>query len=403
MRIAFCLLLFWSGPGRANDWPQFLGPFRNGESKKSIASSWDREEPKVLWKKKVGEGFAAPIVFRDTLIVFHRHADSEILLALNPETGGVKWESPSPTAYRDDFGFDAGPRATPCIDNGRVFAMGAEGLIRCTDLATGKTIWSVAAKSEFKTPKGFFGMACSPIVLNGNVLLNIGGADGAGIVALNAETGKLRWKATSHEASYSAPVAGNFNAKERVVFFTREAVVLLDPQNGKALAEAHWRARMHASVNAATPLIVSNMIFATTSYGTGAILLHWKNDTLEKVWSGDESLSSHYATPVHHKGNIYGFHGRQEESPSFRCIELVSGRVIWNQENFGAGSVTLAGEQLLILMESGELLLARASPAGFHVAGRTHILGSGTRAYPALSNNRLFARDKNSLVCLALP
>ena len=123
---------------------------------------------------------------------------------------------------------------------------------------------------------------------------------------------------------------------------------------------------------------------------------------LEKIWSNDESLSAHYASPVHHEGYLYGFHGRQEESPSFRCIELATGRVAWNEDRFGGGTATLAGDQLLILRESGELLLADASPNKFTIRGRTHILGNDTRAYPALSNGRFVARDKSNLVCLSL-
>jgi hypothetical protein len=160
---------------------------------------------------------------------------------------------------------------------------------------------------------------------------------------------------------------------------------------------------MHASVNAASPIIVGNLIFATASYGTGAVRLEWNNGKLQKFWSNDESLSSHYATPVYRDGYLYGFHGRQEYGPSLRCIELKSGKTAWNQDRLGAGTVTLAGDKLLILPESGELTLAKASPSKFTVLGKEQILGTGVRAYPALSDKRLFARDRQSLVCVQLP
>jgi outer membrane protein assembly factor BamB len=387
----------------ADDWPQFLGPARNGVSTEKVASSWEKSEPKQLWKKKIGAGFAGPVVSGNTLIIFHRDGNSEILLALDSETGQPKWESKSPTAYRDDFGFDEGPRAVPCIQEGRVYAMGAEGLIRCVDFANGKEIWSVPAKTQFKAAKGYFGMVCSPLVQGDLLILNIGGADGAGVVALDKTSGKLRWKATGEEASYSSPVPAVLDGKTNVVVFTREGVVLLDPRNGRELGELHWRSRMQASVNAATPLVVGNKIFLSASYDTGAVLLEWVNGSLKKLWSGDESLSSHYATPVYRDGYLYGFHGRQEYGPSFRCVEFATGKVLWDQPGFGAGTVTLAGDQLLILRESGELVLAAATPTKYELHGSTQVLGSGTRAAPALAGHRFYARDKSTLVCLRLP
>jgi outer membrane protein assembly factor BamB len=396
------------------DWPRFLGPDGNGSSPETLRTSWDQQEPRPLWKKKIGAGFAGPIIVSNTVVLFHRTGNSEILTAFDLTSGAEKWQSKAATAYRDDFGFDEGPRATPCFDDGRLYAIGAEGLLRCLDFATGKELWSIPTRTQFKTRKGFFGFAPSPLVAGENLLLNIGGENGAGIVALDKRTGKLRWKQTNHEASYSSPAlippipsspalpAGQGTATLRAAFFTREGLVVLNPADGSGLLEFPWRARMHASVNAASPLVISNLIFITASYDTGAALLRLHPKRLEKVWSNDDSISAHYATPVHHRGYLYGFHGRQEQTPAFRCIELASGRAAWNEDGFGAGTVTLAGDHLLILRETGELLLALASPNKFAILGRTHVLGSDTRAYPALARRRFIARDKSTLVCLSL-
>lgn len=393
----------WTTAARSEDWPQFLGPRRNGSSEEKIADSWASSEPKQLWKKSVGAGFAGPVVLQETVLLFHRQANSEVLTAFEAATGKLKWENKKPTSYRDDFGFDEGPRAVPTIDEGRVYAMGAEGLVRCVSFADGKDVWSVPAMREFKANKGFFGMACSPLVTGDLVILNIGGAQSAGIVAFEKTTGKVRWKATDQEASYASPVLMAFEGKSDAVVFTREGLVILEAASGKEVAQFPWRSRMNASVNAATPLVVGNNIFLSASYDTGAVLLERVGPKLKKIWSGDESLSSHYATPVYHDGYLYGFHGRQEMGPSFRCVEFATGKVAWSQDAFGAGSAIIAGENLLILKESGELLLAQASPKGFRSSGATHILGSGTRAYPALSHGRLYGRDKTALVAITLP
>src|SRR5579872_3843962 len=180
----------WGG-----DWPQFLGPARNGVyAGADLAETWPKEGPPVVWQKSVGQGFSGPAVADHKLILFHRRDDKETVECLEAKTGKPVWIFAYPTAYQDDFGFDEGPRATPSIADGRVYTFGAEGALHCMDFATGKEIWSVNAKTEFQAPKGFFGIACSPLVEGSAVLLNIGGAGGAGIVAFDKATGKVLWK-----------------------------------------------------------------------------------------------------------------------------------------------------------------------------------------------------------------
>ena len=400
-RTLVCLALAWRCA--AGDWPQFLGPQRNGSSEEAIAAQWNATEPKVLWKRLVGSGFAGPIVSGSQVILFHRRDDLEILECFDVEKGTSRWQNKGRTAYRDDFGFDDGPRAVPSFDAGQIFAMGAEGTLRCVNATNGTSLWTVATKSEFEARKGFFGMACSPLVYKNNVILNIGGEKGAGLVALDRNTGRLRWKSRDDEASYASPVLAALDGQDRLVAFTREALCVLDPESGKQLAEFPWRSRSHASVNAATPLVLGNLIFVTASYETGAALLAWEKGALKKLWSNDESLSSHYSTPVLVNGFVYGFHGRQEYGASLRCIELKTGKVAWSKDGFGSGTMVAMRENLLVLRESGELSLVKGSPDKFALSGNTQILGSGVRSYPAVSGKRLLARDKNSLVCVALP
>lgn len=390
-------------PVTAADWPEFLGPRRDGSTREAISGSWEQTAPKVLWSKPVGGGFSGPIVADGTTFLFHRRDGAEILQALDAATGESKWENKAPATYRDDFGFDNGPRSTPCVAGDRLFAMGADGLIRCVAVKSGKTIWSVDARKKFEAGKGFFGMACSPVVHKSLVLLSIGGKDGAGIIALDQSDGRLRWKALEDEAGYASPVIGKVGDSLAAVFFTREGLAVLEPEAGRVIAKRPWRARMQASVNAASPLLIDGLVFATSSYETGAILARVRVGRIEEIWSGDDQLSSHYATPVHSDGFLYGFHGRQEMGPSFRCIELKTGKVRWDEPGFGAGSATLVGTNLLLLKETGELLLASTNPDRFLVTGRAQFLGDDTRAFPAVSNKRLFARDKRRLVCVQLP
>lgn len=400
---SLALALILSGTAvLAEDWPQFLGPRRNGSSLESLPARFGSEGPRPLWKVKVGEGFAAPVVAGGTAVVFHRLNDREELLALETASGRELWRASYPASYRDDFGFEEGPRGTPAIVEGRVYAMGADGIVSCHELATGQMVWRVDTRKQFGARKGFFGMACSPLVEAGRVLLNVGGEPAAGIIGLDAATGAVAWKADADEASHSSPVTAEMQGKRHAIFFTREGLAVLDPVNGRIETKTHWRPRMHASVNAASPLVENNRIFLSTSYGQGAALFEFDGKSTRTIWSGDDILSCHYATPVRHEGFLYGFDGRQEQGPSLVCVEWATGKLRWREERFGAGTVTLAGNRLLLLLESGELVIAPASPAKFRPEGRWQILGSSVRAYPALANNRLFARDKNNLAAFSL-
>ena len=391
------------GSAQCEDWPQWLGPRRDGSTTNSVSTEWPKEGPVVAWTRPVGGGFSGPVVSGGRLVLHQRQGDQEVVECWDAERGGGPlWKQAWSTAYRDDFGFDDGPRATPSIAGGRVHTLGADGMLTCLELGTGAKVWSVAMAKEFGADKGFFGFACSPLVIAGQVMLNVGGPDGAGVVSLDAATGKLRWKATSHEAGYAAPVTMGMGSDLRVVFFTREGLVLVKPDSGRVNGEFPWRARQSASVNAATPLVVGNRIFLTSSYGVGAILLEWTGDVLKKRWSGDASLSSHYASVVHRDGFVYGFHGRQETGAVLRCIDLEEGKVRWAAEPMGSGSVLLAGDMLVILSERGELMMAPASPERFRVMARAQVLGTGVRAYPALAAGRLYARDTRNMVCLEL-
>jgi outer membrane protein assembly factor BamB len=353
----------------------------------------------------VGLGLAGPAVAGDRLVLFHRVKNEEVVEALDARTGTGLWRYAYPTAYRDDFGFDEGPRAVPVVAGGRVYTFGAEGQLHAVDLASGRGLWNVDTMRRFGVRKGFFGAAGSPLVEDGRVIANIGGKDGAkaaGIVAFHADTGAVLWTATDHEASYSSAVGAAIGGRRHAVFFTRAGLVGLDPSTGTVLFQRRWRSRSAASVNAATPLVVGDQIFISASYETGAALLAVKGSELTEIWSSDDALSNHYATSVHSGGYLYGFHGRQEFGPSLRAVELRTGAVKWSEEKFRAGSVTLAGDRLLVARETGELLLARATPEAFRPLARAQVLPPTVRALPALADGFVYLRNDNTLVCLDL-
>jgi len=382
------------------DWPQFLGPHRNATSAETgLRSNWSDSGPPRLWQKEIGEGYSGPVVAGDRLILFHRLGEQEIVQCLDPASGKPRWKFTYACRYEDDFNKGNGPRATPVVAGDRVYTLGVEGALHCLDMKTGAKVGARLFREEYAVPGSFFGVGSSPIVDGDLLLVNVGGR-GAGIVAFNKDTGKEAWKTTSDGASYSSPVSATLAGTRTAVFFTRMGVVLLDPTDGKVRYQKRWRARNEASVNAAAPVVVDDLLFFSASYETGALLLRAAKSTVQEVWSGQDSLSCHYNTPVYHKGHLYGIDGRQESGARLRCIELLTGKVRWTREGFGCASLILADGKLIGLTEKGDLVLIEASPQEYRERARAKVLTAfPCRAEIAVANGRLYARDQRTLAC----
>ena len=402
-RLATAVAVMVCGVGAAaEDWPQFLGPDRNGVYRgPALAETWPAGGPRVVWRKPVGQGFAGPVVVQGRVLVFHRMGNNEIVDALDAKTGASQWRYQYPTTYRDDFGFDEGPRSVPVVSNGVVYTFGAEGQLHAVDLATGQRAWSEDTMRRFGVPKGFFGAAGSPLVEDGRVLANVGGPK-AGVVAFDARTGKVLWTASDDQASYSSGVAATIAGRRYAIFLTRNGLLGLDPATGAVAFQRNWRARLAASVNVAAPLVVGDLIFVSAEYGPGAGVLRLEGSKLVDVWASDDVLSNHYANSVYRDGYLYGYHGRQEFGPSLRAVELKTGKVQWSEERFRAGTITLVGDRLLVIREGGEMILAPASPQAFRPLARAQILTGTVRAYPAVADGFVYIRNDATLICVDL-
>lgn len=387
----------------AEDWPQWLGPRRDGTSAdKGLIEAFPKEGPKRLWQRDIGEGYSAPVVSGGKLVLFHRVADEEVVACLDAASGKELWKFAYPTSYEDALSKGDGPRATPTIVGNKVVTLGAEGTLHCLALDDGKKLWSRSLTREFKTPLGYFGISTSPVVDQNLVLVNVGGKD-IGIAAFELDTGKLAWKATRDALSYSSPTVCTVDGRRLAVFFTATGAVVLDAKTGSVLFQKDWRARYKESANVATPLIIGDLAFFSASYETGALLLRLKKDGADEVWSGEDIMSNHYNTSVHRDGHLYGFHGRQEAKASFRCVELKTKKVKWDERRFGCGSIIVADSKLIVLTENGDLVLAKATPDAYRELAKTRLFESGPcRAHMALANGRLYARDQKKLVCVDL-
>jgi outer membrane protein assembly factor BamB len=396
---AFCV-----APADAGDWPQILGPHRDGRAEsESLNDSWPAAGPKVLWERPVGRGYAGVAVVGERGVLFHRVENEELVQAFETQTGKFLWKFAIPTSYVSGISPDDGPRCVPIIHGDRVIAFGVQGNLACLRLADGAKLWTVDTHAEFRAGEGYFGAGSSPIVEGDKVIVNVGGAKTeAGIVAFSVETGQVLWKATREDASYSSPVAVTVHGVRHVIVETRLKTVSLNPDNGSIRFEVPFGMR-GPTVNAANPTVLGDRLFMTASYGVGAFFAKISDASLEKLWDSNDLISSQYATCIADGGVLYGINGRDDQGrASLRCIDPDKRKVLWEKEDFGYSTLLFADGKLLAQKTEGALVLVKASPSQYQELAFAQVFNTKTFALPALAAGRLYARDDRTLKCLDL-
>ncbi len=402
--LALLVSTLYADRANAGDWPQILGPSRNGVAQgEKIATRFADSGPRVLWRRDAGQGYSGVAVSGDRAVLFHRVGNDEVVEAMNAANGKPLWKTNFPTKFQSQASSDHGPRCVPTIHGGKVFLYGAAGGLYCVSLESGRKLWSRQALKDYDAREGYFGAGSSPIVVGDRLLVNVGGyRAGAGIVAFDLETGKTLWKATDEQASYSSPVAATFAGRPQVVFITRYNTLGVNPANGAVLWKFAFGKR-GPTVNAANPLVLGEHIFATSSYGVGAVLAKIDGGQARAEWSNDETLSAQFTTPVEKGGYLYGIDGREDVGVArLRCIDSKTGRVQWTQERFGNSLLILAGETLIIQTTDGEIVLAEANPKAYRELARAKVADAKAFALPALAAGRLYIRGPRELKCLDL-
>ena len=390
---------------RASEWPHLLGPSRDAVyAGPPLAEKWPTEGPRVVWKLDVGEGYSSPVVAEGRLIQCHRLDDQLHVDCLDPATGIRYWTFKHGMDFRDGASFDHGPRPTPAIRAGRVYVHNTDGYLVCLDLKSGAKVWSRHAKTEFQSSATWHGCVASPLIADKSLILPVGGTNAGGIVAFALEDGHTLWQVTGEKASASTPVLNSLDGKNQLIIVTREALHGLDPDTGQDFWRLPTRKQSSGNLYAASPVVFDDKIFLSGWYKLGAMLIRVKSDHPEMVWHLDDAISSHYACTLVRDGYAYGFHGHASShvEPSLRCIELATGKIMWEESKLGYGTVVRAGDQLVILSDTGELQLATATPKEFKIKHRAQIVRRTTRSYPAIADGFAYIKGPRQLVCVDL-
>ena len=373
------------------NWPQWRGPNRDGISKETgLLKQWPAEGPPLVWKASgAGRGYSSFSVVNGKLYTMGLRGNREFVIAFDVATGKEAWATAHGGAFHNDRG--DGPRGTPTVDGGRIYALGGNGDLSCLDAATGKIIWTKNVLQAFGGSNIQWGISESPLVIGNKVLVNAGGP-GASIVALNKADGSLIWKSQSDAPGYSSAMPMEVNGTTQVVFFTAERAVGLDAKDGRLL----WQYAKPANnvANVATPIVKANRVFISSDYGTGGGVVEIKPDNkAQEVWFTKE-MRNHHSSSVLVGDYLYGF-----SSAILTAIKFDTGEIAWRDRSVGKGSLIYADGNLYCFSENGVVGLVEATPTGYKEKGRFRIPQDSlpTWTHPVVVGGRLYLRDQDTI------
>ena len=391
-------------PATETDWPNLFGPHHDSSTGQPINTRWPDSGPPELWRTAIGTGYSSPVVSHDRAIVAHRIGDEELVSAFDAASGTPLWEHRRPTSFECGSHYTNGPYSTPAISGDQLISLGAQGRLECLNVETGELLWFRETGDEFQVPTDVFGAGHSPRIFGGLAILNIGGTTPeSGIVAFDMQSGDVRWQATSHGASFATPVLAELHGRERLVALTADALVVLDPADGRTVSEFACRSNVPDAYTAVTPVVFDNLILVSI-FGYGSVCLEIRPDeSLNALWEDRRTLTSQYNPLLCADGAVYGIHATDK---SFRCIDLRTGQLHWRwKSSLGRSTHLIAGDQILLFGEFGELAAIQRNPVEcVPTATVTPTLFDGERCYsaPALAEGLLYVRNEAELVCIDL-
>jgi len=412
--IAVLGLLALNAVSLAADWPQFLGPNRDGISPETgLNLDWKARPPRVVWKVALGDGgFSSVAVVGERLWTMSTRGERDWVLCLDVRTGRQLWAYDAAPRYLDLEKQGCGPRATPTYQQGRLYCLFPKGELLCLNAADGKLIWQVNVfqASGATTPHNNnfcrWGLSQSPLIEGDLVITQPGGDQNNSVVAWDKDSGKLVWGAGNEPPGYASPIAITVAGRRQLVCPTAQSILGVDPLTGQVLWRYPFGNRHHAT--GASPLWTGDRLLVSSAYaiGTASLQILRNGDQWEvrEQWKTIK-LQNHFATSVMMDGHLYGCHG-DLSSIQVRCLDLNTGEMKWTERQpFGRGRCTLLGVagRLISLSEQGSLQLLHAQPDGLVVhAELPDLLNSIVWSAPALADGRLYLRDQRQMLCLDL-
>jgi outer membrane protein assembly factor BamB len=405
------------------DYPRFLGNGYWAEaSGAKLAPDWSSQPPHEIWRRKIGAGWSGFALVGNYAITQEQRGDQELVVCYrimsDKPQGEIVWTH-ADTVRFDPSGAGAlggiGPRATPTVHDGRVFSMGATGIINCLDARSGEQIWSHDTLAETDTLNVMWGKASSPLIVHRDsappmVVVSVG-APGESLVAYDVETGKKIWSAGDKRSSYATPVLTDLLGEQLILSVNEDLITAHEIENGTVMWTHDWPGNSDSDATVSQPIpLPGDRLFLSKGYGVGSSLLQMKRDekgniVSEPVWSPGirKVMKTKMGNAVIRGGYVYGLDGG-----ILQCIDLAEGRSQWKKRRapaIGHGQIMLVGDAIVVLSESGELILVEPNPEEYRelAAMRVFPPEQVTWNNPAFSSPFLLLRNAEQAVCLKMP
>ncbi len=382
------------------DYSQFLGSQRNGvvEGVK-LMRDWSSRPPRLVWRRPVGLGWSSFAVVGDAAVTQEQQGDEERIVCYDLKTSDVRWSFGYQASYTSPLAGD-GPRSTPTIVDGKVYAMGSTGQLHALELESGRSLWSrdVLEDNDATVPE--WGKSCSPLVVDGLVVVSAGGSEGKSLVAYDQETGEIVWRVGDGGSSYASPFVTTLAGVRQIVMLNSRSIVGHDPQDGRVL----WS---HPSPSGqpvvAQPLpIPGDRLLVSIGYGVGSKLYQISassEDSLEAtlVWETPK-MKSKFANLVLHEGFVYGL-----DDGILACLDPETGSLRWKRGRYGHGQMILVDDLLLLQTETGEIVLVEPTPEEHRELTRFRVMDGKVWNSPALAGPHLLVRTEREAALYELP
>ena len=445
MRVALISLCFVI-PTMADDWPQYLGPKRDGVWRETgLRDKFPPAGPAVVWRARCGMGYAGPAVTQGKVFLPDRvlgegaanpdnpFAKSSVigtdrLLCLDEKSGDLVWKFEHPVEYRVSYA--AGPRCTPTVDGDLVFWLDTMGDLFALETATGKKVWQKHFRKDYGAELPVWGFAAHPLVDGEKLICLVGGSEGRGVVAFDKKTGNELWHALTiaGDPGYNSPVIFEVNSKRQLIIWHTQAVVGLDPETGKKLWQHDWK--INNALTAPTARLAKGSLLFLTGFYNGSTLLDIGGESPRVVWTSKSKgvqasvnpentvdLHSIMPTPWIKDDHIYGICSYGE----LRCLELMTGKRVWMSREPTTGGPPARwanafivphgdGERMFLFNEAGEMIIAKLTPKGYEELDRAKLLDPTNRyaagrtvvwSHPAFANQTIFARNDKEIVAVS--
>ena len=397
--LPFCLLLACPARGvtEAGTWNGLRGPDRTGIVADSDWSPWEEDTAPIVWAREVGKGYSAIVIFKGRAYTMGNRSGTESIYCLDPKSGETIWEY-TYDCPEERKGF-LGPRSTPAVDDDFVFTLSWTGQVHCVKAESGELVWSkglpdFGVNEEFGFALPNWGLACSPLIYGDTVILDVGR-----LVALDRATGDVRWATEDFNAAYSSPVVFDREGTACIAAFTRRKLVVVEAADGDVVSTYPWSS--NGDVNAVMPVIDKGRIFISSHDGPGCALLKPDSPEATVVWQNMNLVGS-VSSSVLYDGHLYGFQGQVSDyGGELRCVNVETGALSWKQEGLDVGALSMAGGRLIVLSETGELVIANPDPASFQPIARAKVLSNTCWTQPTFADGRIYCRDAGGrVVCI---